>query len=144
MTCMCILLKPGMANLPVASIDLTNGSPDTSEVGVMLTIRPLSIRMLIPGVSLPSCVSTMVTPSNRSLPETACSTFGRACLWHPESKTAEQANSIVTPSEDRDMICYFHRSVGSFLRVGGGVIFDTFHNQLGVVSRVNLFWVVDY
>ena len=107
MTCMCILLKPGMANLPVASIDVTDGSVDTLEVGVMLTIRPLSMRMLIPGLSIPSCVSTTVTPFNRSLPETACSTIGRACLWHPESKTAEHASSIVTLSEDRDMICYF-------------------------------------
>src|SRR6202044_1091454 len=50
-----------------------------------------------------SCVSTSVTPSNRSLPEMGNSTFGRECSRHPESNAVEQASSIVTLSWDRDM-----------------------------------------
>ena len=87
--CMCMLLNPGTTNLPVALIDGRDGSFGTSALGVILTIRPWSIRMLIPGVSLPSSVSTRVTPSSRSLPDRGSSTFAGGCLRHPESSAAK-------------------------------------------------------
>jgi len=103
MTCMCILLNPGIANLPVASIDVINESVNSSVLCVTLTMLPLSIKMLIPGVSLPSWVLTTVTPSNRSLPDMGSSTFGRGCLWQPKNKTAKHINVIPTFKEDRDI-----------------------------------------
>ncbi len=104
-----------MENFPVASTDLIDGSFDTSAVGVMFTIRPLSIKMDIPGVSLPSWVSTRVTPSNRSLPEIGISTFGLGWLRHPESDTAKQAISVASFKKARDMDFAFRRMRSNFL-----------------------------
>jgi hypothetical protein len=74
------------------------------SVGAMATIFPASVRMLMPGLSLPVCVSTIVTPSKRSLPATGISaTCWGNCLRHPRIGKLRAINMAVCFRKDRDI-----------------------------------------